>query len=1654
MIYLAEGNFPLNGCYDDDIVQEDASTYQLTFKFPTSDEKWKLLKEEMLLLADDLDGEQLFTIFEVVKQHGYVTVYANQVMTLLHHYSISSVNVDKVVGNVVMSSLAGAILRNSPFSFFSDISDRHTLNVADRSAMDVLVKDKHSILGQWGGDLVRDKYQVRLLKNGGSENESLFMYKKNMRSYQQTTSTKELRTRIHFRKKIEEGEGDNRRERWLRVTVDSPLISQYVNVYESDMEVTDEDVKDLASLTQYGKDYYKNTLCDLIEDSLELDVVGTGDVAVKLYDVVSVYHEAFDMDMRKKITKYHYSPMGKRLKSVGFGVVKGSLGGALGNLVSDTVKSETGTLVQDFEERLTKELENADRSFTRQADALKDEITDAIEKSKTAAEKYAAELDREIQAQVAENRKEANRLSEEQKNGLKEARRELEEAKRKLGQVGVDLSSMSRDLATVRTNAETAQRNLSSSVQNLMGSIQQQTSSLNDTKARLTTAEGELRTAKSLAESAQAGLNGKVNLADYNRNNEELLARFTTVLVGPNLVQNGGAPATVDGWSGWTVGARPTVRTGQHEAYYNGQRNLFVLESLTSGTAQASSSRFLLKRNTTYRVNYVAFTSDNISQYTIYLLGRRKGESQNYTLVKLVARGNVLPSYGVLERSFEFNSGEMDEAYLRFDNSGKRDANPSYLYFGDIDLYEGGTVRPFQPSPEDDKAQISAVQSEFRLKADGLSSKISGLEERANQAATTVSSLQQGVNSINLSVEQLGRDKVSSSAFDVELGKIRQSVKSADDKASRITQVETNLAGVSTKVGNLETRANNTLSKLTEVETKANGILTRMTSAETYISKDGQRQESLQRYSREETARQIAAERTNVSQSYVAKSQYTEDVRGVNRRFEELYQGSPNLVINGAAELGDKNWGGTNGKWFTNRTHGFYKNSSVPLFTIDTKEAGLCYIQLNRYNQLKKNTDYTLSFTGFMSGNVSGFRVYVGLLSNKDHAWKKTLEVFQQRLSPHRAERFTVSFNSGDYDGFSLRFDHLGSSDRQSATVWLTEIDVYEGTMKRAYQPSPENFENYADTKLAEYKETVEGRFATIQTVVNGKANQADFQRVRETSQLYERILGNTDNGIANNIAQMVLTNQRFQVEVGKVGSDGVNRALNTSQDWTDFITVAGSDGVNLNTDLHKVMASGLVVGDKLHVSMEISIDDVQLFTGRTATAVLQSWGDVKQWNAGNPFAYSIGNLSAGINWRKIEYDVTLTEQMLGNNFWWLNVRVDGVSRYKVHTKLLKIEKGTRATPWSPAPENSQDYVDTKLASYKQTVDGISSKVSSLERNLATTSTRLSNLDQKADTIKAAVSSLEGGALKKSEIEIRDDRILLGAGKEIKGRTLFSLFKLEPDSITALTKLMRITGDVIVDGSVTTQKLAANSVTAGKVQSGAVEAKHLAAEAVTAEKLKVDQALFDKLMANEAYLKQLFAKQAFINQVQSVTLSANRISGGVFRALNNAMEILMNNGQILYYTDQAALKRVLSGYPTQFVKFATGRVDGKGLAGVTVIGSNRWGSESSNDGGFVGIRAWNGPQVDSVDVVGDEIRLASSAYDNPDGWDVQTLDSGLKIAPHNRGAERNSRIEVGDVWILKGNGNYTSLRDVLNAFNGNFSKGPNADSYDYYPSGF
>ena len=108
------------------------------------------------------------------------------------------------------------------------------------------------------------------------------------------------------------------------------------------------------------------------------------------------------------------------------------------------------------------------------------------------------------------------------------------------------------------------------------------------------------------------------------------------------------------------------------------------------------------------------------------------------------------------------------------------------------------------------------------------------------------------------------------------------------------------------------------------------------------------------------------------------------------------------------------------------------------------------------------------------------------------------------------------------------------------------------------------------------------------------KVETTDFQRVKETSQLYERILGNTENGIADKVARMAMTNQLFQVEVSK------NENLKTVQrqiagSWAiQNLTSAGSIVSQINATNNQI----LIEAEKIRLKGKTLLDELTAIQG------------------------------------------------------------------------------------------------------------------------------------------------------------------------------------------------------------------------------------------------------------------------------------------------------------------------------------------------------------------------------------------------------------------------------------------------------------------------
>ena len=702
MIYLQEGNFPLNEAFSSEIVQEANSTYQLTFKFPTSDPKWALLTPETELVADDLHGEQYFTIFEVEKQHGYITVYANQVATLLNGYSINKINVDRVNGATVMNALVAGFKRETPFTFFSDVMSKHTLNLKDISAMEALAKDKHSIVGQWGGDLVRDKYSVRLLENGGIENESLFAYKKNMKSFQESKSTKELRTRIHFKKVIEAHE-EGKKDQILTVTIDSPLINKYKHIYEADMEVQDQDVVDQKTLEEYGKRYFRETLCDMIEESLEIDVVGQADQPVHMFDIVSLFHEGYNVDLRKKITKYKFNPMSIKLVSVGFGEVARTLADSISGMVNDSVDKKMKSYDAEYEAKVQKFVDNANDEYDKQAKELENKITDGIEQAKAQAEV----VKQEISAKVTEKINAANQAN---KNEI------VEEFRAQYNGIEVKMQGLKATTDQLKTS--------DADIQKLINDFKTQTQSqfvgIQGAQSRF-----EQTTEKAISDLTNVA-NGKADRSYVEQTVNGIKEQLTSSRIGgPNLIRD---TAYKEGTKYFV--SNGITKIGNHPFYFNGSKPILIFSNNDRTEKGISSNRFLLEKNTDYTLNFRGFNNSALTSYDVFVLGRRNGETQGFTIIKQLINGKKLSISDLESVSVQFNSGDIDNAYLRFDNNGTN-GGQSDLYIAEIDLYKGTQKRPWQPAPEDQEYLVTQAQATFERTIQGLSTQLTQLESKA-----------------------------------------------------------------------------------------------------------------------------------------------------------------------------------------------------------------------------------------------------------------------------------------------------------------------------------------------------------------------------------------------------------------------------------------------------------------------------------------------------------------------------------------------------------------------------------------------------------------------------------------------------------------------------------------------------------------------------------------------------------------------------------------------------------------------------------------------------------------------------------------------------------------------------------------------------------
>ncbi|HEM4298958.1 TPA: phage tail spike protein [Streptococcus suis] len=1717
MIYLKDGNIPLNLAYDDDIVQEANSTYQLSFKFPLTDGKWNLLRREVFLLADDLHGEQEFFIFEVKKAKGHVQVYAKQVATLLNYYSINSISVDRVPGQTVMTALAGSVKRPCPFTFFSDILDRHTFNESNVSVMAALAKDKHSIVGQWGGDLVRDKYQVKLLKNGGIENESLFMYKKNLSSYEESENINNLKTRLHLKKTIK-GQSEGEADRVIAVTVDSPLIGQYRQIYEADIEVNDQDVTDVASLTAYGKRYFSSTLCDLVENSINLDVKGKSDVSVKMFDMVSVFHERFDVDLRLKISSYHFGPMSKRLKSIGFGKVSQSFGSTVASMVAGSVDKATGRLSASFEQKLQKEIDNANRHFDAEFDKRVESINDGIEQAQAEAERYADAIKQEIDTEIAQ-------VNQSMQSQEQEHDREV-----------ANILSKTQSVESLANQAKADAANA------IARANQVKTEAIADARAQVATVNQALNTAKTELQSAIASADQKARDSqasatalrnDLNLQASKILAQAQAQTALTNRVST--VESLADGTRSIVAELSKTVNKATGDIASVTSRTKTVEDTLSQTRTQYEAL--------TQTVNMQTGQIDSINRKTADLQSGIDGVTERFESLRI--EDNLL-----LNSSFNQNltqwqgtgvtivggkariTGEFNKTKDIYQSIKSQTANDdvSQVYIASISVkvsnYAAGSINPYLA------LYISGIKNDSAKTWFGATYLTPSRLEAVNNKGIVQFTTTFKVNVPRSQIDRIefhiyARDftgevefeKVSLRRGNIDLGWQASPEDLRSEIATYKRTAEESSAELSRQIQLADGKA---VEAKTYAQQTAEGFKTRLESLETY--KDGESTRASQYFtaSRAETAKQLSAERAAIATNYVAKSTYDENVRGttlklneikstadtakqnlatyqntVDRKLEELTSSTQTLdgKINTASakvdtvagqirteigtveakiptEAGGRNYIlksqaeiSSTGRWVSkpfNLSSDLLSNlSKIKTVTISCDVEGInvsalnsrkryglaCSVEINgvvnywevwqTQDTTKKRisqtftvpegkvitkfhsptlwiqaagdikvsnpkiefgrvpTDHTLAPEDF-ANELSSVKTTITQTASGVEQLSTSLATTDNKVTTAEAKiRQLISDVSSkvsqtDYNTLTGRVDDAETAITQNATEIskrLTKTQVDKAITDKGFQTASQ-----VDTAIAgkgyqtksDVDNNITGRGYITSSALQPYALSTTVQNlVKETAGSFERQITETRGLIPSNAGTRNLLKGTKDLS----GNDA--KSFNTSDKYLDF-NIARSRPTTGYSDTFSAYTTIPVTANDYIISFyaKSDVDGATLYchfyNPNTTTKAESSTG----YKSGSSDGLARVQVTTEwqrywVKWSQSKTD-TVKKVIIGRNNSADGIKIIEVAGVALYEGALN--KGHFDAPEDLATVTALHNVNDTVDSHTRTIGAVGTTGSILDNVSKVTQTAAGLVQEVSGTngLKTQVSTLAGSYAIKS---------LTKAG-DVLGQ-----INLNRDgSIKLDGSLVQITGKTYIqDGVISAAKI--GDLDAGKIKTGTLDAARIKANSIDGSKLVFDQAFVNKMTANEALFKQLFAQSAFITSVQAVAVSAKQIAGGIAKALNGGMDVNFDESKINFYTNVAAIRRIYTGHPTQFIKFET-----EGNYSRTIIGSNRNGGEVFNSATFAGIVVENTNNInteDNVRIYGDNTLLRHAQGDV--GWNINSVTQ--RIVPANMNAE-------------------------------------------------
>jgi predicted nucleic acid-binding Zn-ribbon protein len=898
---------------------------------------------------------------------------------------------------------------------------------------------------------------------------------------------------------------------------------------------------------------------------------------------------------------------------------------------------------------------------------------------------------------------------------------------------------------------------------------------------------------------------------------------------------------------------------------------------------------------------------------------------------------------------------------------------------------------------QDLTSQAQQLQAQASAQSE-LTKRVSSVEETANGTKTTVSELSKTVDSNTKNITSVtARTKVVE--YDLTSTK------------TTLSQVKTTADSTSQKTATLETGLNGVKADLTATTTTAN---TTKTNLANYQASNDKAVANLQ--SNLQTANgNISSLQTKVE---AVPGQITSAVSAVEGKIPTEI-GSSNLLRNTAVNADNLKIFGTSNSTISIVTKDGHQTYKIVVSA--TNNSGVVFNGNAQYYNLIKDRSYTFSFWVLTNKDKSYSFESLGHIQvcngngdqvGNDIAHQHTTPVYSTNtIKANTWTKVWCTFKATSNSYFKPYFWYLKTGDE----IYIYDMMLNEGKIPLSYTPAVEDTQSditklnttltqtanglkQLSTQVTSQGSTITSHTNSINSLTTGlsaKVSQTDFNTLSGRVTTAENNITAKANELSSKITSvegkiptsvggrnlLTKTNQGaigwdWIMQVGdrtveSLNSDGVN-AVKLSKGRTT--TQSGYSSILFKN----VLTTLITTNTQYTLSFDVYPN---VYTTFNATIMDSDSSD-------RLTTVATMNAAAANKWTKVSCILTRLQNSpanIGGQVVYLTGMSSANSASYI-IKNIKLEKGNILTDWTPAPEDYDSKLATAQSEIKQTTDSIKASVSALDKSTVKSASLTINTDgivMKAGKSTTDVANAIGSyfAVNQNAINLFSDKINVKGSMIVDGAITstkiasksINTAHLNGKIITAdVISSNAITADAIKAGSVTTDKMTANSIngdriTAGtldaaKIKAGSITASQIASGTITSAQIKTGTISAANIAAGAITTDKIAANSINSSKIVSSGITANVIKGGKLQSLSNATNFELDTGKLFYNNNNTGIFRVQANASTMGLKFSNTSITVSGTSRIlsrVILGGDR--RETTLDdgkwdqGGFSGI---------------------------------------------------------------------------------------------------